>query len=81
MIESWEHFFNAVERMREHQKVYFASKDSVALGNAKQFEKIVDDCISERRARTEAHKKETANTPALAHLKNKAIQEDNNGKA
>jgi hypothetical protein len=68
------------EKMREHQKVYFASKDTIALGNAKQFEKIVGDCIVERRARTEAQTEKTANSQTFANLKNKAIQEDFHGK-
>ena len=51
MIENWEQFFGAVAEMRKHQKVYFASRDQVALQMARQFEKIVDDCIAERAGR------------------------------
>lgn len=53
MIENWEQFFGAVAKMREHQKVYFASRDQLALQMSKRFEEIVDDCIAERAARNE----------------------------
>jgi hypothetical protein len=48
MITNWEEFYNAVKQMREHQKVYFATKDFVALGNSKKLEGIIDDCIKKR---------------------------------
>jgi hypothetical protein len=51
MIESWEQFFSAVSRMREHQKVYFQTKDTVALGMARKLEKLVDECITDRQER------------------------------
>jgi hypothetical protein len=50
MIESWKQFFDTVSRMREHQKVYFQTNDPVALGMAKKLEKLVDDCIKDRKA-------------------------------
>jgi hypothetical protein len=56
MIESWEQFLNAVSRMREHQKVYFQTKDPIALGEARKLEKLVDDCIAGRKARVDARK-------------------------
>ena len=39
--------------MREHQKVYSASHDRLALQMSERFEKIVDGCIAERAARRE----------------------------
>ncbi|MDR1128119.1 MAG: hypothetical protein LBL20_02315 [Treponema sp.] len=58
MIESWEQFFDTVSRMREHQKVYFQTNDPVALGMAQKLEKLVDDCIADRKARMNAQKQE-----------------------
>jgi hypothetical protein len=52
MIESWEQFFGAVSRMREHQKVYFQTKDPIALGEARKLEKLVDECIADRQERS-----------------------------
>jgi hypothetical protein len=52
VIESWEQFFGAVSRMREHQKVYFQTKDPVALGMARKLEKLVDECTAVRQERT-----------------------------
>jgi hypothetical protein len=72
MIESWDEFFRAVKRMREHQKVYFATKDPIALNNAKKFEITVDECIEWRQAKIDA-------APSIAKF-SKAIQEDKHGK-
>ncbi|MDR0583190.1 MAG: hypothetical protein LBG57_02415 [Treponema sp.] len=51
MIESWEQFFGAVFRMREHQKVYFQTNDPIAKEEARKLEELVDDCIAARKAR------------------------------
>jgi hypothetical protein len=51
VIENWEQFFDAVCRMRGHQKVYFQTKDPVALGMAQKLEKLVDGCIAGRQER------------------------------
>jgi hypothetical protein len=48
MISNWQQFFEAVKQMRKHQKVYFDTRDPVALGMSKKLEKIVDECIAER---------------------------------
>jgi hypothetical protein len=56
MIESWEQFFDAVSRMREHQKVYSRTNDPVALGMARKLENLVDDCIANRKARRDVQK-------------------------
>jgi hypothetical protein len=58
MIESWEQFFGMVSRMREHQNVYVQTNDPVALGMARKLEKLVDDCIADRKARMDAQKQE-----------------------
>jgi hypothetical protein len=58
MIESREQFFGIVSRMREHQKVYVQTNDPVALGMARKLEKLVDDCIADRKVRMNVQKKE-----------------------
>lgn len=67
MITNWEQFLNAVARMREYQKFYSESKTQFALDMAVRFEKEIDECIAERRARTRAQ--------------SKLAEEDTNGKA
>ena len=54
MIETWEHFFFAVKEMRKHQGMYFQTKDRIALGRARKFEKPADERIAEREARMNA---------------------------
>jgi hypothetical protein len=44
--------------MRKHQKVYFDTRDPVALGMSRKLEKIVDECIAER----ERHKEDSVKT-------------------
>jgi hypothetical protein len=62
MIESWKQFFNAVALMREHQKVYFADRDRVALTEAKKLEAEVDECISRRKQEPAEAKKNKGGT-------------------
>ena len=50
MNPSWNDFLEAVERMRESQKVYFRTKTAAALTAARRSEKAVDDAIKARRA-------------------------------
>ncbi|MDR0387257.1 MAG: hypothetical protein LBH57_04400 [Treponema sp.] len=57
MIKNWEHFFSVVSTMRKHQKVYFKTKDPVALGQARKLEEIVDECIAARIARSDTKTK------------------------
>ena len=56
MIDNWEQFFCAVATMREHQKVWSKTRDPIALKNAIDIEKIVDDCITARQARQKTSK-------------------------
>ena len=56
MIDNWEQFFSAVATMREHQKVWSKTRDSIALKNAVDIEKIVDECIAARQTRQETTK-------------------------
>jgi hypothetical protein len=58
VIQNWEQFFNAVSRMREHQKVYFQTKDPVALGMARKLEQLVDECVADRQKRADEQAKD-----------------------
>jgi hypothetical protein len=48
---SYEDFIEAVERMREAQKNYFAARGSTALREAKRLEKQVDRMIEAQQER------------------------------
>jgi hypothetical protein len=55
-LKSWEEFFYAVETMRTYQKAYFAVRAPSTLIKAKQYEALVDACITERKERAAAKK-------------------------
>ncbi|MCL2762213.1 MAG: hypothetical protein FWD36_03265 [Treponema sp.] len=50
MITTWKEFFDAVEKMRECQKIYSKDRSPISLRVAQKREAVVDECIKEKNA-------------------------------
>jgi len=73
-IRGWRGFFDAVERMRELQKIYRRTKSPSSHAAAKKCEAEVDKVIKAKRAEWSR-----GATPSLSGMNDKADEQTNSG--